>query len=137
MTRRRALTAACLALGGALIAWSSVPATAKPVDVVIVLHHTSFDPSVLTVRAGTTVRFVVRNLDPIDHEFLLGDRAAQAAHEHGTEAHHGAKAGEISIGALSTATTTYRFDTPGVVLIGCHLPGHWNHGMQGRVIVRR
>jgi len=125
----------CLAIGVTLIGWSSLAVGAEPVEVEVVIRHTAFDPAVLTVHAGTTVRFVVHNLDPIDHEFLLGDRAVQDAHEHGTEAHHGSRPGEVSIAALRTASTTYRFDEPGVVLIGCHLAGHWDHGMRGRVIV--
>jgi uncharacterized cupredoxin-like copper-binding protein len=135
VNRRRIATALCLAIGVTLIGWSTLAASAEAVEVEVLIRHTAFDPEVLTVHAGTTVQFVVHNLDPIDHEFLLGDRAAQDAHERGTEAHHGSRPGEISVGALSTASTTYRFDEPGTVLIGCHLPGHWSHGMRGRVIV--
>lgn len=135
MSLRRFATAATVALGVTLIGWSSLPVSAQPVTVEVALRHSSFEPAVLTVHVGTTVRFVVHNLDPIDHEFLLGDRATQDAHEQGTEAHHGARPGEISVGALRTASTTYRFDEPGIVLIGCHLPGHWDHGMRGRVVV--
>ena len=135
MNRRWFDAAVCVTIGVTLIGWSSLAVGAEPVEVEVVVQHTSFDPAVLTVHAGTTVRFVVHNLDPIDHELLLGDRAAQDAHEHGTESHHGSRPGEISVGALSTASTTYRFDEPGTVLIGCHLPGHWSHGMRGRVVV--
>ena len=99
------------------------------------LRHSRFVPEELTVQAGTTVRFTIRNLDPIDHEFLLGDQAVQDAHERGTEAVHGERPGEVSVRAGETATTTYIFDEPGVVLLGCHLPRHWDYGMQGRVLV--
>ncbi|HEX2192876.1 MAG TPA: plastocyanin/azurin family copper-binding protein [Acidimicrobiales bacterium] len=87
------------------------------------------------VPVGTTVRFVVRNADPIAHELIVGDEEVQDRHEKGTEAHHGERAGEVSVPAGGTAETTYRFDRRGTVLFGCHLPGHWAYGMRGTIEV--
>ena len=89
----------------------------------------------IVVPVGTTVRFVVRNDDPIAHELIVGDQAVQDRHEKGTEAHHGERPGEVSMPAGATVETTYRFDRPGTVLFGCHLPGHWAYGMRGTVAV--
>ena len=132
MTRLAA--AACLGAGVLLVVagWSAGPATAQ---VTVDLRHSRFAPGELVVPAGTTVRFTIRNLDPIDHEFLLGDQEVQDAHERGTEASHGDRPGEVSVAAGETATTAYSFDEAGVVYIGCHLPRHWDYGMQGRVVV--
>jgi uncharacterized cupredoxin-like copper-binding protein len=77
------------------------------------------------------VTFVVRNDDPIDHEFLIGDEAAQDLHESGTEAHHGDRPGEISVPAGTTVSTSYTFEEPGTLLFGCHLPQHYAYGMKG------
>lgn len=99
------------------------------------IHHSRFHPAVMEVKRGTTVRFVITNTDPIDHEFILGNRGVQKRHEKGTEAHHGAKPGEVSVPAGGTAETTYTFSEPGVVLLGCHLPGHYAYGMRGRIQV--
>jgi uncharacterized cupredoxin-like copper-binding protein len=101
----------------------------------ITIRHSRFLPASLEVAPGTTVRFVVRNTDPIDHELIVGDEQVQARHEKGTEAHHGAKPGEVSVPAGETASTTYTFSKPGTVLIGCHLPGHYAYGMRGSVRV--
>ena len=90
----------------------------------------------LQVPVGTTVRFVVHNADPIAHELIVGDQAVQDLHETGTEAHHGDRPGEVSMPAGATVETTYRFDRPGTVLFGCHLPGHWSYGMRGTIEVR-
>lgn len=98
--------------------------------VVLTAHHSHFSPEVVAVRPGTTVRFVVRNLDPIAHELIVGDVAVQDRHEHGTEAHHGARPGEVSVPAGATVVTEYTVP-PGDVLFGCHLPGHWDYGMRG------
>ena len=104
-------------------------------EVHVKLRFSRFVPDQFEFPAGTTVEFVVENRDPIDHEFLIGDQAVQDAHEEGTEDHHGAKPGEISVPAGETRTTTYTFDEPGKLLIGCHLPTHWDYGMRGYVTV--
>jgi uncharacterized cupredoxin-like copper-binding protein len=97
----------------------------------VAIEHSKFLPGSLVVEAGSTVTFVVRNDDPIDHEFLIGDEAAQDLHESGTEAHHGDRPGEISVPAGETRTTAYTFDEPGTLLFGCHLPQHYAYGMKG------
>ena len=58
------------------------------VTVQVGINHSHFDLNNLHVRAGTLVRFVVRNDDPINHEFVVGDDAIHARHEHGHEATH-------------------------------------------------
>ena len=102
--------------------------------VTVVVHFSRYEPSSIQVRPGETVRFVVRNTDPIDHEFILGDEEVQRIHEEGTEAHHGEKPGEISVPAGATVSTTYTFpDQPGSLIFACHLPGHFDYGMRGTV----
>jgi uncharacterized cupredoxin-like copper-binding protein len=96
------------------------------------IRYSRFTPSDLTVAAGETVRFVLRNDDPINHEFILGDAEVQRIHEVGEEPHH-ARPGEVSVPAGETAVTTYRFGDTGALLFGCHLPGHWSYGMRGTV----
>jgi uncharacterized cupredoxin-like copper-binding protein len=101
----------------------------------ITIHYSHFDPSTLEFPPGMTVRFVVRNTDPIDHEFILGDTRVQDVHELGTEAHHPPRPGEMSVPAGTTRTTTYTFTKPGTLIFGCHLPGHYAFGMRGLVAV--
>lgn len=99
------------------------------------IGHSRFIPDHFSFPAGTVVTFIVVNHDPIDHEFLIGDEEAQQAHEEGTEPHHGAKPGEISIPARATRSTTYEFIEPGRLLIGCHLPSHYDYGMKGSIAI--
>jgi uncharacterized cupredoxin-like copper-binding protein len=105
--------------------------------VAVNIHHSRFRPTTFEYAAGTTVTFVIRNGDPIDHEFILGDRAVQRRHELGTHAKHDAVPGEVSIPAGETRTTTYTFDEPGTLTIGCHLPAHYAYGMRAEVKVTR
>lgn len=126
---------AVAALGLALLVPADSPDRSTTVQLAI--RHSRFVPARVEVRAGVAVRFVVRNLDPIDHELIIGDDATHRHHEHGREGHHhGTVPGEVTVPAGATSATTYRFDHPGVVTFGCHLPGHWAYGMQGVVAVR-
>ncbi|HEX2295231.1 MAG TPA: cupredoxin domain-containing protein [Actinomycetota bacterium] len=129
---RRAVVAALLVATAACGGDTEAGGT-REVDVK--LRFSRFVPDEFEFPAGTTVRFVVENRDPIDHEFLIGDEEVQEAHEEGTEPHHGAKPGEISVPAGETRTTTYTFEEPGRLLIGCHLPTHWDYGMRGEITV--
>jgi uncharacterized cupredoxin-like copper-binding protein len=103
--------------------------------VVVTMHHSRFEPAVVRVAPGERVRFVLRNTDPIDHEFILGDDAVQRRHEQGRERHHhGDVPGERSVPAGQEAATTYTFppDLAGRPLeFACHLPGHYAYGMHG------
>lgn len=102
----------------------------------VTVHHSRFSVDELVVRPGETVRFVLRNSDPIPHELIVGSRSVQDAHEAGTETHHGDRPGEVSVAPGATAVTTYRFGRAGSpVLFGCHLPGHWAYGMRGTIRV--
>ena len=105
-----------------------------PETVVITVHHSRFVPSAVRVRPGATVRFVVHNTDPIEHELIVGDEATQRIHEVGTDALHQGP-GAVSVAPGTTAETTYTFPTSGTLLYGCHLPGHWAYGMRGTIAI--
>jgi uncharacterized cupredoxin-like copper-binding protein len=103
------------------------------------INHSRFRPNNVAVEPGEPVRFVIRNDDPIDHEFIVGDEAVQRRHETGTEPHHGSIPTEISVPAGQVVTTTIEFSTDtGLdlskpLLFGCHLPGHYDFGMKGEI----
>jgi uncharacterized cupredoxin-like copper-binding protein len=105
------------------------------VTVVVDIEHSRFLPSSLRVVAGTEVRFVVSNHDPIPHEFIVGPPDVHARHRNGTEPRHDPRPGEISLAPDEQAVTAYLFGEPGVVEVACHLPGHFNYGMRGEIEV--
>ena len=114
---------------------TNAPLGPGDVTVTLTIQHSHFSPDHLSVRPGTTVRFVVHNNDPIGHELIVGDADVHRRHEAGTEAGPSAAPGEISVPAQTTAETTFRFDeTSGdPVVYACHLPGHFRYGMSGEV----
>ena len=121
-----------LLLGGCDMAGASTEIRTIKVEI----EHSSFVPTELNVEAGERIRFVVINNDPIDHEFIVGDERIQLIHEKGTEAHHGARDGEISVPAFETRETSYTFGEAGQLLYGCHLPLHYKYGMKGEITIR-
>ena len=140
-----------LAVCGALLAGAAVSATGyalehddpplpdplgpEPVTVVVDVEHSRFIPDHLRVAVGTEVRFVLTNGDPINHELIIGPPEVHARHATGTEASHAPKDGELSVGPDGQGVTRYVFHDAGTVEMACHLPGHYEYGMHGRIDV--
>jgi uncharacterized cupredoxin-like copper-binding protein len=99
------------------------------------VEHSLFEPSEVRVVEGTRVRFVVDNGDPINHELIVGPESVHARHRTGDHATHPSVAGEVSVAPNALGVTTYEFDSPGTVEFACHLPGHYEHGMHGKIEV--
>lgn len=97
-----------------------------------------FDPAEIHVRAGETVRIVVRNDGKLRHEFVLGtmgelrEHAAMMRRMPDME-HHDAHMATVAPGAR--ATIVWQFAKPGTFHYGCLEPGHLEAGMVGTVIV--
>jgi uncharacterized cupredoxin-like copper-binding protein len=143
--RYRPLAALAAALGVAATGYGVValragepaPPALGPGDVTVAVdvEHSLFSPAGLRMVEGTRVRFVVVNGDPINHELIVGPPSVHARHARGTEAEHPSIPGEVSVGPGGTAVTTFRFDEAGSVELACHLPGHYEFGMRGEVVV--
>lgn len=125
---------AASALVAAFVA--SAGAAADPTTVAIGIHYSRFSPSTVTVPVGQPITFILRNEDPIDHEWIVGDAALHDRHRTGTEPYHASRPTEVSIDALQSRTTVVTFVKPGTYTFVCHLPGHEAYGMTGTVTVR-
>lgn len=96
------------------------------------------EPGDVTVPVGVPVTFVVTNTGAIDHEFYVGDEAAQDAHEQemqtmGGMAHDEAMGIPLKFGQTRELTIT--FDAAGGLLAGCHVSGHFGAGMKSTITV--
>jgi uncharacterized cupredoxin-like copper-binding protein len=105
------------------------------VTVRIGVEHSEFSVDHVKVRAGTTVRFVLENHDPINHELVVGGEGVHARHRRGNEASHPPVPGEVSVGPNGTGLTFHRFNRVGDFEFACHLPAHYEYGMRGTVEV--
>lgn len=93
------------------------------------------EPAEMAVPAGVPVTFVVTNAGSIDHEFYLGDEAAQAEHEQEMQAGGMAHDEPMGIGVKpgETKELTVTFPEAGSILAGCHVAGHYAGGMKASV----
>jgi uncharacterized cupredoxin-like copper-binding protein len=123
-----------LGLAGMAAAWAHAPGLA-PVDLEIPIHYSHYGVSLVTVPVGVPVTIILRNQDPIDHEWIVGDAALHERHRTGTEPVHDSRPTEVTIPAGTTKATTVTFNTPGTYLYICHLPGHEAYGMVGTLVV--
>jgi uncharacterized cupredoxin-like copper-binding protein len=132
------------ALAGGLLAGATAlllePAGSTGTPAVkITARYSRFEPDRVTVKPGSTVRFVIHNADPIDHEFIIGPSETHDIHERGEPHFHtGAVPGEVTVPAGATVETSWTFGPSGGsdVAYGCHLAGHWTYGMHGKALVR-
>ena len=131
---RRALAIATLAAFG-LAAAAVAAGVGRPPTIEIDIHYSHFSPSAVRVPVGLPVTFVIRNDDPIDHEWIVGDEAVQAFHRTSADPLHTGDPAAVSVPALSTVTTTVTFSAAGRLAFICHLPGHEAYGMVGWVTI--
>lgn len=129
-----------MAMGGSYGEPADPPEADRTIEV-NVDNDLAFEPAEFEVGVGEVITFVISNTGDVEHEFVLGDQDAQEemAQMMDSGEDHAHSAGEMSnaitIDAGETAELTWRFSEPGTVLVGCHVPGHWEAGMRGTVTV--
>ncbi|WP_454726114.1 MULTISPECIES: cupredoxin domain-containing protein [Cupriavidus] len=98
-----------------------------------------FSPQDIKVRAGETIRFVVRNTGRLRHEMVIAGEAELKAHYAAMlktpEMEH-ADPGAVTLDAGQTGELVWRFPQGGRVPFACLQPGHYDAGMRGTVRVR-
>jgi uncharacterized cupredoxin-like copper-binding protein len=123
-----------LAIAGAAAAWTAARGATGTPEFTVDIRYSHFEPSELSVPVGMPVTIVLRNRDPIDHEWIVGDAAVHERHRTGTEPVHGARPTEVTVPAGETRRTTIVIDEAGSLQYICHLPGHEAYGMVGVLV---
>lgn len=98
-----------------------------------------FAPAQLTVRRGETVRFIVRNSGKVMHEMVLGTMEELKAHAELMKKFPGMEHDEPHMAHVKpgrSAQMVWQFTRPGEFYYGCLMPGHFEAGMIGKIIVR-
>ncbi len=119
-----------------LVAVAGACASAAPRAVQITIHYSHYSTTQVDVPAGVPITLTIRNDDPIDHEWIVGDAAVQQKHRTGTELLHPSIPTELMIPAGQTRVTTITFGQAGSLQYICHLPAHEAYGMVGTVTIR-
>lgn len=98
-----------------------------------------FTPAELTVRQGDVVRFVVTNKGKTMHEMVLGTMDELKQHAEMMRKHPGMEHDEPHMAHVSPGKTGemgWQFTKAGEFYYGCLIPGHFEAGMVGKVIVK-
>ena len=105
---------------------------------IAMLDTMRFTPDVVHVKLGETVRLVHRNRGKVMHEFVLGTK--QELDEHAAlmlkfpdMEHDEPYMAHVAPG--KTGEIVWQFNRPGTFEFACLIPGHYQAGMVGRVIV--
>ena len=97
-----------------------------------------FDPSRIEVKAGETVRFVVRNAGKALHEMVIGTHDELAKHAELMRRHPGMEHDEPYMAHVAPGNReeiAWTFTKAGTFMYGCLIPGHWESGMKGTIVV--
>lgn len=99
-----------------------------------------FVPNTVQVRAGETVRFVVRNVGQIKHEMMLGTQQELVEHAKVMQQNPGMEhddGNSVTVQPGGSKDLIWQFGRAGNYKIGCLVPGHFEAGMVGNVTVQR
>ena len=98
-----------------------------------------FTPDRLQIRQGETIRFVHHNDGKLLHEFVIGTRETLDEHAEAMLRFPGMQHDEpymVHVAPGKTQVIAWQFSKAGEFHYGCLIPGHFEAGMVGKVIVR-
>jgi uncharacterized cupredoxin-like copper-binding protein len=97
-----------------------------------------FQPAVIKVRKGQTVKISLKNAGGTDHEFVLDQEDKIMEHkaimEKFPEMEH-ADPNSIRLAAGASGEIVWKFSNDGEFKFACLIPGHYEAGMHGDVSV--
>jgi uncharacterized cupredoxin-like copper-binding protein len=98
-----------------------------------------FSPAEIAVKRGESVRFVVENKGKVMHELVLDTMDGLKQHAEHMKHHAGMVHDEpsaVHVAPGKTGVLGWQFTKVGVFYYGCMVPGHFEAGMVGKVIVK-
>jgi uncharacterized cupredoxin-like copper-binding protein len=99
----------------------------------------TYAPAEIDVRTGEQIRFIVKNVGTLKHEFFLDSFKHNASHkvemQKNPEMEHDDPNAQ-SIEPGQQKEILWRFSKPGTFEFACLIPGHYEAGMHGKVVVK-
>lgn len=98
-----------------------------------------FSPAQVDVEKGETIRFVVTNGGAMFHEMVLGTPEDLAKHAELMKKFPDMVHDDPNIAHVKPGTTgnmVWQFTQPGEFQFACLVPGHYEAGMVGKVVVK-
>ena len=98
-----------------------------------------FEPNQVEIKRGEQVKFVLRNHGKTDHEFMLDSIQNNAKHKIAMEKNPDMEHDDPNGKRLTPNASNeivWRFTKPGTFEFACLIPGHYESGMHGTVVVK-
>lgn len=98
-----------------------------------------FEPDVLILKQGDTLRLRARNKGQVLHEIVLGTEAALREHAELMQRFPDMEHDEPHMAHIAPGEhgdIVWTFNRPGSFAFACLIPGHFEAGMHGRIEVR-
>jgi uncharacterized cupredoxin-like copper-binding protein len=98
-----------------------------------------FEPALITVRKGEQIRFLLENGGTESHEFMLATVAENRKHgelmkKFPDMEHDDPNAKRVAVS--QHGELTWKFTKAGEFEFACLIPGHYEAGMHGKIIVK-
>jgi len=97
-----------------------------------------FEPVMLNIKKGETVRFQLTNKGETDHEFVMDDHKSNQKHKKAMEKYpdmEHADANAIRLESGKSGEIVWTFSNSGKFEFACLIPGHYEAGMRGDLTV--
>jgi uncharacterized cupredoxin-like copper-binding protein len=98
-----------------------------------------YSPAEITVKQGETLRFEAKNSGKVMHEIVFGTMKELKEHAELMKKHPGMEHDEPYMAHVAPGKTeriVWQFTKPGEFYYGCLIPGHFEAGMIGKLIVK-
>ena len=105
---------------------------------IVMTDQMRFSPSVVKVKKGDVIKFIHKNSGQIMHEFVLGTPESLVKHADMMRRMPGMEHSEpymTHVAPGKTGEVIWQFSDAGEFSFGCLIPGHFEAGMKGKVIV--
>ena len=99
----------------------------------------AYSPDRIEVRKGEQIKFVLKNAGELPHEFVLDTVESNARHKAEMEKSPDMEHRDPNARRLEPRTSSemlWRFTKPGTYEYACLIPGHYEAGMKGVVVVK-
>jgi len=98
-----------------------------------------FEPSQVEIKRGEQVKFVLKNAGQVEHEFMLDSVQNNAKHkiqmDKNPDMDHDDPNGK-RLAPSGSNEIVWRFTKAGTFEFACLIPGHYESGMKGTVVVK-
>jgi uncharacterized cupredoxin-like copper-binding protein len=99
-----------------------------------------YSPDRIEVKRGETIRFIAKNTGKVEHELVLGTAKDLKAHAEAMRKDpgmaHGAEPNAVDVDPGKQGELIWQFTRAGTFQFGCLVPGHFEAGMLGTLVVR-